>query len=72
MDYYSSLKLLQLLIPIGLMTYAGYCWVTQSVHVRGKGWKTREEAPKAFYFTILLLLFIGIYSIGSFIFFQVR
>ena len=71
MDY-SWLKLLQLLIPIGLMAYAGYCWVTQSVHVRGMGWKTREEAPKAFYFTILLILIIGVYSIVSFFFYQVR
>ena len=48
--------------------YAGYTFVRQGVHVRGQGWKTKEEAPKSFYFTVGILVLISIVSLGSIIF----
>ena len=29
-----------------ILLYVGYCWVNQGVHAKGKGWVTRESAPK--------------------------
>ena len=48
--------------------YAAYTFVRQGVHVRGQGWKTKQEAPKSFYFTIGILVLISIFSLGSIIF----
>lgn len=59
----------RLVLPIvisGLLfAYAGYCWVTQKVHVKGKGWKTKDEAPKSFYFTVIILVLIGLGQLFS-------
>jgi hypothetical protein len=43
-----------------LLIYAGFCWVKQGVHVKGKGWKSKEEMPKSFWFSIVLYLLIGL------------
>ena len=48
--------------------YAVYTFVRQGVHVRGQGWKTKQEAPKSFYFTIGILIVVSIFSLGSIIF----
>ena len=47
-------------IGILLLIYAGFCWVKQGVHVKGKGWKSKEEMPKSFWFSIVLYLLIGL------------
>ncbi|HJL96833.1 MAG TPA: hypothetical protein QF401_01655 [Candidatus Poseidoniaceae archaeon] len=57
-----------IVISILLFAYAGYCWVNQKVHVRGKGWKTKDEAPKTFYFTVILLVIIGLGQIVNTLF----
>ena len=48
-----------------MLLYVGYCWVHQGIHHKGKGWKTREESPKGFWFTIVLLLVLSILTIAS-------
>ena len=48
-----------------MLLYVGYCWVHQGIHHKGKGWKTREESPKGFWFTIVLLLVLSILAIAS-------
>ena len=60
-----SRYVIPLVVAVLLFGYAGYCWVTQKVHVRGKGWKTKDEAPKSFYFTVIILVIIGLGQIFS-------
>jgi len=48
--------------------YAAYIFLRQGVHVRGKGWRTKSEAPKAFYFTLGIMLVIFLVSLGAIIF----
>ena len=60
-----SRLVLPIIISVLLFAYAGYCWVTQKVHVRGKGWKTKDEAPKSFYFTVIILVLIGLGQLFS-------
>jgi len=43
-----------------ILLYAGYCWVNQGVHAKGKGWVTRESAPKTFWFCMILYLVMAI------------
>ncbi|MDG1556002.1 MAG: hypothetical protein P8R00_07125 [Candidatus Poseidoniaceae archaeon] len=59
------------LISLLLISYVGYCWFNQKVHVRGKGWKTRDEYPKNFYFTLIVLTIIGIGQLASIVYFYV-
>lgn len=53
--------------PALMLLYVGYCWVHQGCHHKGHGWKwkTREESPKGFWFTIVLLLVLSILAIAS-------
>ena len=60
-----SRLVLPIIISVLLFAYAGYCWVTQKVHLKGKGWKTKDEAPKSFYFTVIILVIIGLGQLFS-------
>ena len=58
-------SLINFIGPALMLLYVGYCWVHQGFHQKGKGWKTREEHPKGFWFTIVLLLVLSIVTIAS-------
>jgi len=67
------------MVPIGLILgsignllglvfclgYAIYTFLRKGVHVKGKGWKTKDEAPKSYYFTLGILIVISIFSLGA-------
>jgi ABC-type antimicrobial peptide transport system permease subunit len=56
---------------VGLVFGFGYAlliFLKQGVHVKGKGWKTKSEAPKSYYFTLGIMLVIILFSLGSIIF----
>ena len=57
---FNSRLIINLSIAVLKLSYAGYCWIRQGVHVRGKGWQTRENAPKSFWFSIILYIILGI------------
>ncbi len=44
--------------------YALYLFLRKGIHVKGQGWKTKDEAPKSYYFTLGLMMLI---SVGSFV-----
>jgi hypothetical protein len=48
--------------------YAIYTFVRQGTHVRGIGWKSKEEYPKSYYFTLGMMIFISLVSIAGIIF----
>ena len=48
--------------------YAIYTFIRKGVHVKGKGWKTKDEAPKSYYITLGVMVFIALFSIISIIF----
>ena len=48
--------------------YAIYTFLRKGVHVKGKGWKTKDEAPKSYYITLGVMVFIALFSIISIIF----
>ena len=58
-------SLINFIGPALMMLYAGYCWVNQGCHQKGRGWKTREESPKGFWFMIVLLLVLSAVTIAS-------
>ena len=60
---------LPLLISGLLFAYSGYCWMNQKVLVRGIGWKSKEEYPKSFYFTIVILVVLGTFQLFMTVFF---
>ncbi|HIF15696.1 MAG TPA: hypothetical protein EYQ85_00360 [Candidatus Poseidoniales archaeon] len=45
------------------MGYAVFIFVKGGTHLRGKGWHTKKEAPKSYYFMLFLMLLIGLSSI---------
>ena len=65
-------KIINLVIPIMMLLYAGYCWVNQGSHARGKGWMTKEEAPKTFWFNVIFFTVISISMIVANFIFIVR
>ena len=52
-------------IAILILLYTGFCWVNQGVHAKGKGWVTREYAPKTFWFCIIFYVVIAVGLIVS-------
>ena len=48
--------------------YAAYTFVRQGTHVRGIGWKSKQDYPKSYYFTLGITLLIALISLGSIIF----
>ena len=61
-----------IVVAILMFAYAGYLWVRQGVHVRGKGWMPKEEAPKTFYFTVVFMILLGISQIIGPVFWLLR
>ena len=56
--------LIHIPIAIAMLMYAMYCFINQGTHHRGKGWKTVEEAPKSFYFTVGFYVIMGLGILG--------
>jgi len=48
--------------------YAIYTFLKKGVHVKGRGWKTKDEAPKSYYITLGVMILITLFSFGSIIF----
>ncbi|MDP6906262.1 MAG: hypothetical protein QF440_02470 [Candidatus Thalassarchaeaceae archaeon] len=40
------------LVAIFCLFYIAYCVSQGGTHLRGKGWVTKEEHPKSYYFTL--------------------
>ena len=51
--------------PAPMMLYVGYCWVNQGFYQKVRRWKTREESPRGFWFTIVLWLVLSVAAIAS-------
>jgi len=56
-------KIINIAIAILMLLYVGYCWVNQGSHARGKGWRTRWEAPKTFWFNVIFFTVVSIFMI---------
>ena len=48
--------------------YAIYTFIRKGVHVKGKGWKTKDEAPKSYYITLGVMVLIALFSFVSMVF----
>lgn len=47
-------------VGIFLFVYVAYCWQQQGIHTRNEGWKTREEAPRTFAWTMWFYVIFAI------------
>lgn len=54
----------QLLIATACFSYIAYMLVKQKVHVRGAGLKSKEEAPKTYFFMLGFCLLVAIFSLA--------
>jgi hypothetical protein len=45
--------------------YAAYNFTRGGIHVRGKGWMSKKDAPKSYYFTQIIMVVLGIFQIAS-------
>ena len=50
---------------VACLSYMIYCLANQRVFIRSKGWRTKDEAPGAYKFTIGLMFFIALGSLGA-------
>ncbi len=48
--------------------YAIYAFLKKGVHVKGRGWKTKDEAPKSYYITLGVMVLIALFSFVSMVF----
>ncbi len=47
------------------MAYGIFCMVKGGSHVKNVGWRTREEYPKSYYFTVIFMIILGVSMIAS-------
>jgi len=48
--------------------YAVYTFLRQGTHVKGRGWKSKADYPKSYYFTLGTMVIISLFSLASIIF----
>ena len=56
-----------LFMAIGALTFAYgvFCMVKGGSHVKNVGWRTKEEYPKSYYFTVIFMILLGVSMIVS-------
>ncbi len=54
------------LIGVLILCYAWYCMSHGGTHIKGKGWKPKEEYPKSYLFNQIIYVTIGIGLIAWF------
>lgn len=59
-------------VTVCLLAYVTYNFVRGGVHARGRGWQSKEEAPKTYYFTQGMLILIALGQIVGIIFFSFK
>ena len=47
------------------MAYGIFCMVKGGAHVKNVGWRTKEEYPKSYYFTVIFMILLGASMIAS-------
>ena len=45
--------------------YGVFCMVKGGTHVKNVGWRTKEEYPKSFYFSVIFMILLGVSMIVS-------
>ena len=45
--------------------YGVFCMVKGGSHVKNVGWRTKEEYPKSYYFTVIFMILLGVSMIVS-------
>ncbi len=66
-------SIVMILIIIGclaMFSYGIYCIINGGYHDRYHGWRTKEDAPKSYYFTVIIMIFMSVSIVVNFIFFQ--
>ena len=53
-------SLASLFLGLVFLVYVVYCFQHGGVHVKKRGWVTREESPKTFIFMMILFFLIGL------------
>lgn len=48
------------IVGLILLAYAAYCWQNEGTHVKGKGWVSKEEAPKSYLFNQMVYFWLGL------------
>ncbi len=46
-------------VGLVLLIYVGFCFAKGGTHVKGKGWMTKEEAPKTYIFSQVLYIILA-------------
>ena len=54
-----------LVVGLVCLGYTYYCLVNGGTHSRYEGWKTKEEAPNTFRFSMILYTVIGLASLSN-------
>ena len=53
-------SLAYLFLGLVFLVYVVYCFQHGGVHVKKRGWVTKEESPKTFIFMMILFMLIGL------------
>ena len=51
------------LLGVAILIYVGYCVYHGGMYHRGKGWRTKDEAPGAYRFGTITLTLCGLWMI---------
>ena len=61
-----------LIVALICLAYGIYCIRNGGTHHRGKGWLTREEAPKGFLFAMTIYFVLGLSSLLYFVYLNIK
>ena len=60
--------LINIPVVMACFLYGAYCMFHGGFHMKGKGWRTKQENPRTFYFTLILMYFIGLFTLATTLF----
>lgn len=64
----AEIETYQILSPLFgfiMLAYVGYCFSKEGTHSRGRGWQTKEEAPKTFIINQVIYSILAVILIVS-------
>lgn len=57
--------LINLSLVMMCFLYAAYCMFHGGFHMKGRGWRTKQENPRTFYFTLFLMYFFALVTLAT-------
>ena len=55
--------LINISVAIMCYSYLAYCIFHGGFHLEHRGWRTAQENPRMFYFTVIIVFLVGLFNL---------